>query len=136
MTRSKSPLPTPSAPPGRARILVIDDDSLVRVSLGHILSFDYVVTLCASGHEALARLGGGERFDAILCDVNMPGMDGPDVYDAMEVLAPEQLRRTIFLTGGAYTTRAQSFLARIDNEQMEKPFDFEALRAVIARVTG
>ena len=51
-------------------------------------------------------------------------------------VVPDQLRRTIFLTGGAYTTRAQEFLARIDNEQMEKPFEFESLRAALERVMG
>ena len=131
------PPPAPkSAPIGRGRVLVIDDDALVRVSLGHILAFDHEVTLCESGAAALALFAEGARFDAILCDVNMPVMDGPDLYDEMSVAVPEQLARTIFLTGGAYTARAQKFLARISNEQMEKPFEFEALRATLARVMG
>ena len=136
MTRP-DPAPTPQTPPaGRRRVLIIDDDALVRVSLGHILNLDHDVTLCDSGLAALDRFAAGERFDAVLCDVNMPGMDGPDLYDAMQAMVPDQLRRTIFLTGGAYTLRAQEFLARIDNEQMEKPFDFEALRLTLARVMG
>ena len=136
MTRP-DPAPTPQTPPaGRRRVLIIDDDALVRVSLGHILNLDHDVTLCDSGLAALDRFAAGERFDAVLCDVNMPGMDGPDLYDAMQAMVPDQLRRTIFLTGGAYTLRAQEFLARIDNEQMEKPFDFEALRLNLARVMG
>ncbi len=120
----------------RGRLLVIDDDALVRVSLGHILSLDHEVTLCDSGQSALKLFAEGARFDAILCDINMPGMDGPQLYEAMETAAPDQLERTIFLTGGAYTARAQAFLARVPNEQMEKPFEFEALRAVLARVMG
>ena len=136
MTASDSPpIPQPAAP-RRGKLLVIDDDALVRVSLGHILSLDHEVTLCESGAEALGLFVQGERFDAILCDINMPGMDGPELYDRMSVAAPDQLRRTIFLTGGAYTSRAQEFLARIDNEQMEKPFEFESLRATLARVMG
>jgi CheY-like chemotaxis protein len=123
-----------SAARPRRTVLVIDDDALVRVSLGHILAFDHEVTLSESGEAAMRLFAEGARFDAVLCDVNMPGMDGEAVYDAMKVAVPEQLARTVFLTGGAYTQRAQAFLARIDNEQMEKPFEFEALRATLARV--
>ena len=126
--------PSKLAPPRRGHLLVIDDDALVRVSLGHILSLDHEVTLCDSGPAALKLFADGARFDAILCDVNMPGMDGAELYDAMALAVPDQLTRTIFLTGGAYTTRAQSFLARITNEQMEKPFEFEVLRAALARL--
>ena len=126
--------PSKPPPPRRGHLLVIDDDALVRVSLGHILSLDHEVTLCDSGPAALKLFADGARFDAILCDVNMPGMDGPELYDAMALVVPDQLERTIFLTGGAYTPRAQSFLARITNEQMEKPFEFEVLRATLARL--
>jgi CheY-like chemotaxis protein len=131
-------MPTrPSSQSGRrGHLLVIDDDALVRVSLGHILSLDHEVTLCDSGPAALKLFDEGARFDVVLCDVNMPGMDGPELYDAMAAIVPEQLARTIFLTGGAYTVRAQEFLARIPNEQMEKPFEFEALRAALTRVMG
>ena len=135
MTSSDQPTaPKPAA--RRGKLMVIDDDALVRVSLGHILSLDHEVTLCDSGASALKVFEEGGRFDAILCDVNMPGMDGPELYEAMKAVVPEQLDRTIFLTGGAYTARAQEFLARVPNQQMEKPFEFEALRAVLARFIG
>ena len=124
------------APPCRRHVLVIDDDTLVRTSLGHLLRLDHEVTLCAAGADALQLLIDGTRFDAVLCDLNMPGMDGVALYDEMATAFPEQLRRTVFLTGGAYTTRTQEFLARVPNEQMEKPFDFDALRLVLARLMG
>ncbi len=136
MTSSDLPSAPKPAPARRGKLLVIDDDALVRVSLGHILSLDHEVTLCDSGASALKYFEAGARFDAILCDVNMPGMDGPELYEAMKSIVPDQLDRTIFLTGGAYTARAQEFLARVPNQQMEKPFEFEALRAVLARFIG
>lgn len=122
--------------PPRRHLLVIDDDPLVRTSLGHILRLDHDVTLCASGPEALALFDDGARFDAVLCDVNMPGMDGVALYDEMSARVPEQLARTVFLTGGAFTARTQDFLARIPNPQLEKPFEFEALRSLLARLTA
>ncbi len=124
------------APPRRRHVLVIDDDTLVRTSLGHLLRLDHEVTLCGAAEEALKLFVDGARFDAVLCDLNMPGMDGVALYDEMVTAFPEQLGRTVFLTGGAYTTRSQEFLERVPNEHMEKPFDFEALRSVLARVMG
>lgn len=124
------------AKPRRGHLLVIDDDPLVRTSLGHLLRLDHEVTLCASGPDALQLFSEGRRFDAVLCDVNMPGMDGVALYDEMATAVPEQLRRTVFLTGGAYTPRTQDFLARVPNEQLEKPFEFDVLRATLARVMG
>ena len=125
-----------SAPPRRRHVLVIDDDNLVRTSLGNLLRLDHDVTLCAAAADALQLFIDGARFDAVLCDLNMPGMDGVALYDEMAAAFLEQLGRTVFLTGGAFTARAQEFLARVPNEQMEKPFDFDALRSVLARVMG
>ena len=61
---------------GMARILVVDDEEPVRALLGDILEGEGVeVTLAANGAEALARFEPG-RFDAVLTDIGMPGMNG------------------------------------------------------------
>jgi two-component system response regulator MprA len=58
------------------RILVVDDDRAVRASLERALQVHgYDVDLAASGVEALQRLGDA-RPDAVILDVNMPGVDG------------------------------------------------------------
>lgn len=90
----------------RGRLLVINDNALVRVSLGHILSLDHEVTL--SGQSALKLFAEGARFDAILCDINMPGMRRPPALRGDgDGHAPISSKRTIFLTGGAYTARGR-----------------------------
>lgn len=58
------------------RILVVDDDRAVRASLERALQVHgYEVDLAANGVEALQRLG-EQRPDAVVLDVNMPGVDG------------------------------------------------------------
>lgn len=58
------------------RILVVDDEEPVRELLGDILEEEGAeVTLAASGAEALARFEPG-KFDAVLTDLGMPGMNG------------------------------------------------------------
>jgi putative two-component system response regulator len=69
-----------------ARILLVDDEDGVRLALARYLtSRGYDVTAVASGTAALARLE-AERFEAVLCDVRMPGMTGLD-------LLPQALER-------------------------------------------
>lgn len=120
--------------PSRPRVLVVDDEENLRSSLGQILAFDYDVTVCANGREALDHLAAGARFDALLCDLMMPGMSGMDLYDALGAVAPAQRARVVFLSGGAFTPRAREFLRQTPNPRLEKPFDVDELRAMVASV--
>jgi DNA-binding NtrC family response regulator len=68
----------------------------------------------------------------IVCDLMMPEVTGMDLYAELERSRPELVRRVVFMTGGALTARAREFLARVTNPRLEKPFDLERLRAIIA----
>ena len=60
----------------RARILVVDDQEEIRDLTAAILTGDgHLVSTACNGEEALAAAY-RERFDLILLDINMPGMDG------------------------------------------------------------
>ena len=126
---------TPPAPLGaRARVLIVDDEPNLRLSLAQILATEHDVRETASGHEVLDMMREGVRFDVILCDLLMPEMSGVDLFQALESVAPEQCKRVVFLTGGAFTPRAQEFLARIANPRLEKPFDIDELLVLIRKV--
>jgi len=118
----------------RVRVLVVDDEANLRSSLAQILSIEHEVEEEASARAVLSRVRKGARWDVVLCDLMMPDMSGIDLFAALEREAPELARRTVFLTGGAFTTRAQEFLARVRNPRLEKPFEIDALRALIQRV--
>jgi signal transduction histidine kinase len=116
----------------RARVLVVDDDELLLATLNRVLSRDHKVVTAVGARDALAKLEKEGPFDAILCDLMMPGMNGMDLYADLEARAPELAASMIFLTGGAFTRTAQEFLDRVTNLRMNKPFDPKQLRAVIA----
>jgi CheY-like chemotaxis protein len=82
----------------------------------------------------LELLRAGERYDVLLCDLMMPEMSGIDLFEAIEALDHAQARRVIFLTGGAFTPRAQEFMARVPNTRLEKPFDIDELMHLIRKV--
>jgi nitrogen-specific signal transduction histidine kinase/ActR/RegA family two-component response regulator len=130
--RAAAPAAAPPAARPRARILVVDDEPLVGKVLRRTLA-DHDVTTVESGAAALARLSAGERYDLVLCDLLMPEMSGMDLFRELAARHTPLARRVVFLTGGAFTPAAREFLERERVECVEKPFELEALRAVIAR---
>src|SRR5688572_13038345 len=78
------------APDARARILVVDDDQLVRASMRRILGRSHAVTTAADGAEALEILRAGNSFGLIFCDIMMPGMNGVAFFGAVSRELPEQ----------------------------------------------
>jgi signal transduction histidine kinase len=121
-------LPSPTA---GGRVLVIDDEPVVCSSLARLLAGEGVVVTLGSAREALERIESGERFEVLLCDLMMPGMDAPALYDELCKVAPAQAQRMVFMSGGAFTARARDFLERVPNARVDKPFDTAALRVLV-----
>jgi CheY-like chemotaxis protein len=118
---------------GQGRLLIVDDEEVFAGSLQRLLSSEHAVTVVTSGHAALDRLCAGEQFDAIVCDLLMPGTSGSDLHRELRRIAPEQAERIIFLTGGVVSRRAQQFLESIANCWFEKPCNLQELRAAVRR---
>jgi PAS domain S-box-containing protein len=135
------PAPAPAAParaerPRRTprRVLVIDDEPLVRKALARMLSKVHEVTALGSASEALRRIDGGERWDAILCDLMLPDVDGVGFYEALEARRSDAIGRLAFVTGGAFGERATSFLAAHRVVALSKPVEPAELLAVVERL--
>ncbi|MDY7228542.1 ATP-binding protein [Hyalangium rubrum] len=132
------PAPRPPTPApirsGRVRVLLIDDEPMLMASLRRALRADFEVST-SSGSEALSRLLAGEEFDALVCDLSMPDISGMDLYARLQEQRPDQAARMIFLTGGAFTPRAQEFIAGA-RYWLDKPVDLPRLRTLLGEVVG
>jgi PAS domain S-box-containing protein len=120
----------------RLRVLVVDDEPMVADTVARLLRHDHDVTVATRGEDALSRITQGERFDAIVSDVMMPTMSGIELHEALQRLAPEQARRTIFLSGGAFTEHARNRLEQIGAPQLAKPVTAAALRSCVQRIAA
>ncbi|MBI4914203.1 MAG: response regulator [Acidobacteria bacterium] len=79
------PSPAPSC-----GILLVDDDELVRASMGAILqALGHRPVLASSGEEALEVLGSGAAFDFVILDLNMPGLGGAATLGRIRETRPE-----------------------------------------------
>jgi PAS domain S-box-containing protein len=125
--------PAAAAGDSRGRILVVDDDLMVGRAIARILGHDHEVAVLTNAADALALLGGDRSFDVILCDVMMPEMTGIELYQRLAETAPALRERVVFLTGGAFTERAQAFLGSVANDRVDKPFEAAILRSVVSR---
>lgn len=67
---------TPAAPGARPRVLVVDDSRVIRQAIKKILSADFDIVLAESGDSGWSLLGQDPTIQALVTDIEMPGMDG------------------------------------------------------------
>ncbi len=83
-----------------SRVLLVDDDALVRESIAlQLEASGYKVVAVDSGFDALATLDAGERFDCMVTDLSMPNMDGLTLIRLAHQRRPHL--PTVLLTGYA-----------------------------------
>lgn len=58
-------------------------------------------------------------FDVILCDLMMPDTTGMDLHHELVRIAPDQVDRMVFMTGGAFTAKARSPSRRSDQKGLQ-----------------
>ncbi|MCX5745318.1 MAG: ATP-binding protein, partial [Proteobacteria bacterium] len=126
--------PAVPRPASSRRILVIDDEPMLRNVLEHLLSkLGYEVVSATSGQRGI-ELACSESFDVVLCDLMMPEVDGVAVHDEVLAARPDVARRIVYITGGPVTDRARTFAERTDIMLLAKPFSVAALVEAIERV--
>lgn len=117
-----------------ARILVIDEDSLLRANLRRLLVLE--------GHEVVEASGGCEGVelaladppDAVLCDLVMPDLDGAVVCERLRA-DPRTARVPFVLVTGSVTGTEHAHVAPVDADgYVTKPFELECLLGVLAHV--
>ncbi|HEY1693622.1 MAG TPA: response regulator [Polyangiaceae bacterium] len=119
-----------------ARVLVIDDETLIGELLRQALSDEFEVTATTDPIEALGWLTWGDWYDVIFCDVMMPTMNGLELRDRVADVRPDLAIRIVFVTGGIVLEHLRRRMAEVPNTVLEKPFDFASLREMIRRRTS
>jgi nitrogen-specific signal transduction histidine kinase/CheY-like chemotaxis protein len=127
------PATTRQPPTASRRILVVDDEPVLRKLLRRMLRPHEVVE--ARDGLGARRLLEHDTFDLVICDVMMPGMSGPELHVWCAEHDPDQALRWLFLTGGAFTPSTRSYLHGCEVPCIDKPFSAaELVAAVQARM--
>jgi len=115
------------------KVLVVDDDPVVRKSFDRVLSAKgYAVITAESGEEAMRKLA-EEKYDAVYTDIRMPGMSGLDV--AEQVKARKPWTPVVIITGyGTEAAEARAKAAGVANF-LHKPLSPEAIEDSARAIT-
>jgi DNA-binding NtrC family response regulator len=116
------------------RVLIVDDEPTLLRACRRALSRDFDVVTANGGAEAVALLLDDPSIAAVVCDLQMPGVDGLDVHAAIQEHRPELQDRTLWATGGATTPTGQAFLKRPDVRSIVKPYSGKTLRDAVAEL--
>jgi PAS domain S-box-containing protein len=111
---------------GSMRILLVDDDELIRASVPTMLElFGHRVVTAASGTEALELLAKGSKFNLVILDLNMPEMNGADTLRHLRRLEPDL--PVILATGHLDAATADLLIQDGSALSISKPFSMAEL---------
>src|SRR5262249_46610906 len=115
-----------------ARVLVIDDEELIRDTLAEYLTQEgFQVSACGSGEEALA-LAQKEAFAIGLCGVQLPGIDGLQTLDRLQQLSPQT--SVLLITAYATVENAVEAFQRGAHDYLMKPVLLDEVLGKIRRL--
>ncbi|MGH7415423.1 MAG: response regulator [Candidatus Rokuibacteriota bacterium] len=118
----------------RHRILVVDDEDNLRDVLVEVLKRDrHEVDSAADGAERLRRAE-GRRYDLVITDLRMPGLEGPALYEGVRRRYPDDPPRVIFMSANTGIEEYASFLLETGEPALEKPFNLADMRQVVLQV--
>jgi CheY-like chemotaxis protein len=120
-------------------VLIVEDDLIMATMLKDFLEVrNFRVTHVIGGAEGVQKVLARD-FDAILCDMVMPGFPGDMFYRAVERARPHLCKRFIFMTGHAGDTRIDAFIRNVRGLMLWKPFELhqvlEAIQGVMRKAS-
>ncbi|MFQ6094259.1 MAG: PAS domain S-box protein, partial [bacterium] len=111
----------------KKRVLVVDDETSVVDLVRETLEREgYVVETAYDGRAALRKIE-EDRFDGVISDCKMPGVDGVDMYLYCKQKRPYLTERFLFLTGDVVAPNSHRFIEEHKVPHLSKPFNIEDL---------
>jgi CheY-like chemotaxis protein len=114
------------------KILVVDDDEMLCRAVQRMLR-PHEVTVASGGREALELVRDEADFDLVLCDVMMPELSGPELYNQLADVAPQLQPRVLFMTGGMLE-RIEPLMSDVPSRLIEKPFSRSELTEAVRQM--
>ncbi|MGA2332944.1 MAG: response regulator [Syntrophales bacterium] len=116
----------------RKRVLVVDDDEVIRELLTDYLNmFGYEVVCAVNGQEAVRKYTKG-HFDIVLSDLVMSPMDGLELLGEIRKMDPEAI--FIMITGYPSINSAMEAMKRGAKDYVTKPFNIDEIGLKMERV--
>lgn len=113
------------------RILVIEDEPTVAQLITDVLAEEgYSMDTVLDSKEGLRKIS-RDSYDLLICDLRMPGLDGPAFYDSLERANSPMRKKLLFVTGDTLGPRTLEFLVPRKLPYLAKPFLIEELKLAV-----
>jgi two-component system chemotaxis response regulator CheY len=120
-----------------AKILIVDDSSTVRHQVGATLaSAGYEILEAEDGLQGLSTIGARRDIALVICDINMPNMNGLDMLSAVKADASNASLPVVMLTTEGKGELIQQAKRRGAKGWVVKPFNPDQLLAAIRKIVG
>ncbi|MCJ7655532.1 MAG: PAS domain S-box protein [Dehalococcoidia bacterium] len=118
----------------KARILVVDDEAVIRQFVSHVLTDEgHELEAVGSAEDALEKVK-SEKYQIIMLDIKMPGMSGIELYRHFRKISPTLAERVVFITGDVMGASTMDFINKTKVPYIVKPFDSRQLKTAVNRV--
>lgn len=137
--QTKKPTRVTTEPNGNApsaHILLVDDEPSILEVFARILSKQgYQVDTAQDSTNALEHIQKGD-YDLVLCDIQMPDMNGVELYYRIQETRPDMLSRLIFISGDSVDERTQEFIRSVPNRLVNKPLGINDLIKIVSEAVN
>jgi DNA-binding NtrC family response regulator len=114
------------------KVLVVDDDEIIRDTLYELLSEEYFCQTAETAEKALARLE-ADTYDVVLTDISMPGLSGLELLGHVRQKYPET--PVIIISGISDQDHAQGLIRLGAFDYLLKPFKLETVEKSVKRAS-
>jgi CheY-like chemotaxis protein len=115
-----------------AHILIVDDEGFITEVLQRALDKEGYSTQAVEDSRSALEVLADSHFDLILCDLELPGLNGIELYKMLVDNQPTLKQRFIFMTGEMMDPVVQDFLSVHKLPILMKPFDLFDLFKLVA----
>ncbi len=114
------------------RVLIIEDDASLSRALHRMLPL-FDVTVCSTV-DAARNVLLGERWDAVVSDIEIGDESGLDLFDEVVLRRPELTNRYLFVSGGVGKPDVRARLVRTGAPYLQKPFATDAFTEAVVLI--
>ena len=118
---------------GHSVLVVDDEDSIREIVQEGLTSRGMKVEGAASSEEALSHLA-STSYEVVLCDFNLPGLKGEQLFERLRAQAGSSIPRFVFMTGDLLDPSTIEAFSRKGASVLQKPFHISALAALLAEL--
>ena len=118
----------------KPRVLVVDTDHAHDNPLARAMGREFDLVAVKTPFEAVALVTSGSRYDAIVCDLEMPSLSGAQLFDKVQHVDAAQASRMVVVTRFPDHPKVRAFVEKTGVQVMARSVERDVLRAAVTQL--